>query len=356
MEKPTESIKLINMFLHPVFIVKDGIVVDINNAAKRCHLAVNTEVSALISQSLEEYNAFSGGYLSVDISIDGVAQLATVMRSDTGDVFHLYQPNMSAELRTMALISQQLRKPLTGILSASDVLRPSLADGNEETKEQLSQINRNIYQLLRKVSNLSSIDRLATYQSSNQQICYVPGIFDDTIEKSVDFISRSNRTLQYTGLNEDIHCLADPELIERAIYNLVSNAIKFSAADSVVTARLTRNGNKLRFSIVNRMEKDADLTNLYARFMRQPGSDDDRYGIGLGIPLVQHIASIHNGTLLMDQPEDGVIRFTLTLPIRQNTENVVRSPIFTFDYLGGHDHTLVELSEILSADLYAEYL
>lgn len=356
MEKTTESIKLINMFLHPVFLVRDGAVAEVNDAAKALQIKVDTKVSALIPQALEDYEAFAGGYLSLTVSIGGVEQLATVMRAEDADVFHLLSSNMSAEFRTMALISRQIKKPLTGILAASDSLRPSVVEDTPETKAQIAQINRNLYQLLRKVSNMSAVERIATHHSSNQQICHITALFDSIMEKATEFVSRSKRTLNFTNLSENIQALGDEELIERAIYNLISNAVKFSPVDSVVFAKLTRSGKRLRFTVENKTEAGCDLTNLHARFMREPGYEDDRHGIGLGIPLVQHIASIHNGSLLMDQPEEGVVRFNLTIPIRQNTENIVRSPIMPFDYLGGHDHALVELSEILSADLYVEYL
>ena len=148
MEKTTESIKLINMFLHPVFLVRDGAVAEVNDAAKALQIKVDTKVSALIPQALEDYEAFAGGYLSLTVSIGGVEQLATVMRAEDADVFHLLSSNMSAEFRTMALISRQIKKPLTGILAASDSLRPSVVEDTPETKAQIAQINRNLYQSL----------------------------------------------------------------------------------------------------------------------------------------------------------------------------------------------------------------
>ena len=110
MEKPYESVKIINMFLHPVFIVKDGMIVDMNNAAKAMEIQANTPISDIIPDALDEYTNYEGGYLSLNVIVNACKQLATVVRSEIGDIFHLRTADTAAEFRTMALISQQIRK------------------------------------------------------------------------------------------------------------------------------------------------------------------------------------------------------------------------------------------------------
>lgn len=354
MEKPNESLTILNMFTHPVFLVADGIIAVANEAAAAKGLTAGIAVCDILEDTLQEYEAFNSGYLSLTVNKDDVRCLATVIPSKNGHVFHLRTSAMAAEFRTMALISQQLRGPLSGVMTAAETLLPLAVDtGDPNNISQATQMNRNLHQLLREVSNLSAVQQI-TDSRCYSQIHNITALIDEIMEKAKVYTQQSNRVLEFTGLHEDIQGLVDSDLMERALYNLISNAVKFSPEKSIVSAELVRLGNKIRFSISNTISPDFDRTNLFARFMREPGIEDGRYGIGLGLPLIQHVAASHGGSLLMDLPEEGTVRFTITLPIRQKTEGVLRTPVITFDYLGGYDHALVELSDILSNELYSQ--
>lgn len=354
MEKPNESVKILNMFLHPVFTVKDGIITDCNTTAAAKQIKIGTPISDLIPDSIAEYEGFTCGYLSLSIVLDDIKHLSTVIRSDDVDVFHLISADLSAEFRTMSLIAQQIRKPLSNILSATDALLPTITE--HDGQDQANQISKNLYQILRLATNLSTAERFSVQQSNSMEMQSIPELIKETMEKAIALVDDKGKRLQFSGLPEDIEGIADADLLERAIYNLVSNALKFSPVSSEVHSKLIRNGNKLRFIIQNDIDENTDLSNLYARFMREPGIEDGRHGVGLGIPLVQYVASVHNGSLLMDQPDQQKVRFTLTIPIRQDAVRILRSPFGFFDYLGGHDHALVELSDVLPNAHYTEYL
>ena len=66
----------------------------------------------------------------------------------------------------------------------------------------------------------------------------------------------------------------------------------------------------------------------------------------------QSAAQQHAGTVLVDQPTESGTRVTLTLRIRPGSSDYVRSPILKVDYAGERDHGLLELSDVLPADLY----
>ena len=349
MERPNESVKILNMFLHPVFSVKDSIIVDTNRAAEDLDIQIGTNVTKFIKENAEEYASYCGGFLSLTINVSGVSQLATILRSEDRDIFHLLTTDLSAEFRTMSLVSQQFRKPLSEIMAAVEARFPQPEDHDDP---QVAQINRSLYRLLREVSNLSSAQRITAQQAPHLQMHSISAIIRESLESAQGLVAKSGHILNFEIPDRDVESIADSELIERAIFNLISNAVKFAAENTAVSAKLICVGKSLRFMIQNQVDEGTDLSNLYARFMREPGIEDGRHGIGLGIPLVQYIASVHGGTLLMDQPAENTVRFTMTLPIRQNSDRVLRAPAITFDYLGGHNHALVELSDILSAELY----
>ncbi|MDY4507211.1 MAG: ATP-binding protein, partial [Candidatus Faecousia sp.] len=94
------------------------------------------------------------------------------------------------------------------------------------------------------------------------------------------------------------------------------------------------------------------LGSVYNRYLRQPCIEEGRNGLGLGMVLVRSAAASHGGAVLIDQPEGGGARVTMTIAIRQSTSGTLRSPILRVDYAGEQDHALVELSDCLPPSLY----
>jgi K+-sensing histidine kinase KdpD len=94
------------------------------------------------------------------------------------------------------------------------------------------------------------------------------------------------------------------------------------------------------------------MNNIFQRYQRQPGIEDSRYGLGLGLVLVRCAARVHGGTVLVDQPDQAGTRVTISFPIRQRTTPMVRASVPRVDYAGGWDHSLLELSDVMPAKLY----
>ena len=131
-------------------------------------------------------------------------------------------------------------------------------------------------------------------------------------------------------------------------------AIKFAAKGANVNAVLVRKGHMLYLTVEDSGTGIAQNIrgNVYARYLRQPGIEDGRYGIGLGMVLIRAAASAHGGTVLIETPQDQGTRITMTMEINQATDSVVRAPLYRIDYAGEKNHQLIELSETLPLSAY----
>ncbi len=356
MDKPNASISMVNMFQYPVFQVQNGIIVEANQYALAYQLTVGRKIADYLQDHEQDYSEFSGGCLSLDLSISGKNFPVTVMRSGDSDVFHMQADYSREQHRAMALVAQQLRQPLSNALTAADALFPdALIQTDPTKKEQAAQINRGLFQLLRQVGNLSAFGSIGENAVPIMQTRDVVALIDELLAGCVPLAEQAGRKLSCSVIREKISSLVSEQVLERGIYNLIANAIKFSPKGSEITVKLTRNGKRLQLSVQNTDNGlGQDQGNLFLRFLRSPGIEDGRHGLGIGIPLIQHAASVHRGTLLMDQPEESQIRFTLTFPIRQSAYQTLRSPVMYIDYLGGRDHALVELSDVLPASLFED--
>lgn len=356
MKKPNESMAMLDMFAHPVFLVKDGIITQCNRLAEKCDVAAGSSVLPLIPQNENAYQAYNGGLLSLGVRIAEIDYIATVFRTEAGDVFHLESMTDSPELRAMALAAQHLRGPLSEIMTAADQLFTSSSiHATEEYRQKAGIISKGLYRMLRQVGNMSAASSYRQGRHYGKEMKNITTVINEVMEKAQSLCNSPVTRLAYTPLREDIYCPVDSEMLERAIYNLISNAVKFSPNGSRVTTKLSSGQNRLLFSVQCQVA-DPELTqgNLFTRYIRDASLENSRQGLGLGIPLVQYAAIAHGGTLLMDQPKEGTVRFTLTLSTLSEKAPVLSSPFPDFDYMGGWDHGLVELSDILLSSAFED--
>ena len=252
----------------------------------------------------------------------------------------------------MALAARELREPLTNVMVTASRLFPmSAQEENPELQEQAARLNRGLYQMLRILGNMSDAGQNPVFR---QETWDIRTVMAEVFEKASALVQHTGITLSYTGPQEDILCLADREQLERAVLNILSNAVKFTPSGGIIQANLTRKGNLLSLQIQDSGNgiPDGVLPSLFRRYLRQPGIEDSRFGIGLGMVLIRNAAAAHGGTVLIDQPHGFGTRVTLTLALRQDTTNHLRSPMIRVDYAGERDHCLLELSDSLPAFLY----
>ena len=347
MDEKKEIYDLLDMMVQPVFCVKENTILRANTAAKKMTLAEGMDIRPLLATGGEEYAALEEGCLYLTLSVAGLPVGASVRRVKDLDVFELEEDN--DVFRAMALAGTQLRKPLNTALFHTMNLLETAKDPEE--LHQLSSLNRSLYQIMRVLGNMTDSGQALPAQMETMD---APGVIREIFEKAVLLSRQSGRRLVYRDQGESIYCLMDRDRLERALLNILSNALKFTPKDGLVEASLTRRGRTLVLTVQDSGSGIAQdvMGSLFRRHLRQPGIEDSRFGLGLGLHLIQAAAADHGGTLLICPGEGGGTRLVMTMAIRQNTAGILHSPIFPLDYSGGFDHSLVELSDALAPELY----
>jgi len=345
---------MLNLMVYPAFCVKDGMIVCVNQAAQRQIPDIGTPVSQILTTGALEYSEFTQGCLYLTVNIGGLPWGASVTRMGDFDIFVLEQESEQAELQAMALAAQELRQPLHNIMAIADRLFPYSVTDDVTTQDQVSKINKGLYQLLRIVSNMSDAYRYCQEAPGKEETIDLCDYLGELFQASAEVVAHADITLSYTGPNEQILSLANPERLERAVSNILSNALKFARKGGRIDAKLTRRGNMIYLTVQDNGDGiPADLRgSIFSRYQRMPGIEDSRHGIGLGMVLIRRTAAQHGGTVLLEYPEDCGTRITMTLAIRKNTETIVSSPTFRLDYAGGRDRRLLEYADSLPAKLY----
>ena len=353
MEHKNDAAKMLDLMGRPAFCVTENKIIRVNAGAAGLGFSAGDALSDLISTGGSEYAAFEGSCLYLTLSVNGERLGASVTRMDEFDVFCLEELADSRELQAMALAARELREPLSSVMITAQRLFPlsALAD-DPATQEQVARLNRGLYQMLRVVGNMSDAGHYAV-SPARQETVNLSAELEDIFRKAAELVAHTQVELVYEGHPAPIYCLADLESLERAALNMVSNAIKFTRPGGTIRASLTRRGNRMYLSVQDNGSGIASGLegDVFTRFQRQCCLEDGRFGIGLGLVLVRSAATAHGGAVLIDRPEDGGTRITMTLAIRQS-ESAVRSSMLRVDYTGERDHSLIELAEFLPDALY----
>lgn len=345
MEKNKELRDWLNLLIRPGFYVEEGRITQVNAAAQGLLLEPGMDIAPLITSGLESYQNFQTGCLYVQLTLSGMAFHGCVTKDQAADVFILDADAGDTALQALSLAARELRAPLSAVMHGVQAMR-------EETNPQAAALNRGLYQLLRLVGNMSDAGRGPG--NARMETADLTAFFDELFEKTAVFAQSAGIRLEYQGLSKPVLCLADRELLERAVLNLLSNAFKFTPKGGTVRVTLFAGGTSLRLSVWDSGPGIAQEIqgNLFSRYLRQPGIEDSRFGLGLGMVLVRSAAAAHGGAVLIDQPEGWGTRVTLTIALRREKAEMLRSPTMRIDYAGERDHALTELSDCLPVSLY----
>ena len=345
MERNKELRDWLNLLTRPGFYVEEGRITQVNAAAQGLLLEPGMDIAPLITSGLESYQNFQTGCLYVQLTLSGMAFHGCVTKDQAADVFILESDTGDTALQALSLAARELRSPLSAVMHGVQAMR-------EENNPQAAALNRGLYQLLRLVGNMSDAGR--SPGNARMETADLTAFFDELFEKTAVFAQAAGIRLEYQGLPKPLLCLADRDLLERAVLNLLSNAFKFTPKGGTVRVTLFTGGTSLRLSVWDSGPGIAQEIqgNLFSRYLRQPGIEDSRFGLGLGMVLVRSAAAAHGGAVLIDQPEGWGTRVTLTIALRRETAGVLRSPTMRIDYAGERDHALTELSDCLPVSLY----
>lgn len=346
MDLQTDALGILDLVTVPGFCVKNNQIIKCNTAAQGLFLTEGTDIRELLLTGSEEYNAFRGGCLYLSLSCQGNTWGASVTRTQEADIFLLEQNPFQPELQALALAARELRSPL----STTMLITNQLLQQNPGEREAHARLNRGLHQLLRIIDNMS--DAEYWYASSCQETRNITSLMGEILEKASQMAETTGIRLEYTLPEERIFTVCSAEQLERAVLNMLSNAIKFTPKDGIITVSLVRQGNTLRISMRDSGSGIADeiLRTVFTRYLRRPVIEDGRHGIGLGMVLIRNTAASHGGTVLIDRPEEGGTRVTLTLAIRSNAGSL-GTPV-TRPLAGGYDPALIYLADVLPPELY----
>jgi signal transduction histidine kinase len=222
----------------------------------------------------------------------------------------------------MALVTHELKTPLTAIQGLSEVLSHYEVD-TLKRREMHSTINEEAKRLARMIDEYLDLTRL---ESGVRQLRLLPLRVEQLLERALlllDPVAETRGIKIIRNLAPALPpLLGDADLIARAVTNLVDNAIKFSQPNSTIKVNARADGSGVLIEVIDQGCGIAPqfLGQIFEKFYRVPrAANVDIPGTGLGLALVREVAELHDGLVTVEsQPGTGsVFSLYLGLMIRK---------------------------------------
>jgi len=227
----------------------------------------------------------------------------------------------------LANISHELRTPLALILGPTEKWLSS-GDLNEEQRRDLDVVMRNARSLLKTVNDLLDVSKLEAGKLS-------PGYARVDLPQIVrltctlfEGIARERGVDYSVSVPDGLVAEVDPEMIQRVLINLLSNAFKFGAdggriscvleaANSHAVLQVQDNGPGIPIGMRER---------VFERFIQVEDDVTRKHGgTGLGLAIVKEFVELHHGSIRETTPAGGGALFVVTLPLRAPIDAPVKA-------------------------------
>ncbi|HEX9161860.1 MAG TPA: ATP-binding protein, partial [Thermoanaerobaculia bacterium] len=228
----------------------------------------------------------------------------------------------------LATLSHELRTPLTAILGWSRMLKLGNLD-QETVRTAIDTIERSATSQAAIIDDLLDLSRVVTGKLTlNNDLVDLAGVVENTVntlQLAADSkkIAIDVRGLTYPGSSRLI-VLGDATRLQQILWNLVSNAIKFSDAGGKVTIAIERSGGDVRVFVrdTGRGISPEFLPHVFEPFRQADGATTRSYtGLGLGLAIVKYLAEAHGGSVHAASEGDGKgATFTVTLPVAKRRD------------------------------------
>ena len=214
-------------------------------------------------------------------------------------------------------VSHEVRSPLARLQVAAETLELDSKD-----KKALNQIKDEVTiidQLVQDLLHLSHFDR----PSVSHKIERFPlsDLVNECIKRTVIVAKKKNLSLKINPESQkDIHITAIKLLIERALDNVINNAIRYSPQNGQITISFEKNSKYCLLKIHDEGEgvNDKDLEKIFEPFFRLDSSRNRQTGgFGLGLSLVKRILDLHKGSVAAFNHLDGFM-IEMKIPLNED--------------------------------------
>ena len=243
------------------------------------------------------------GSLTERVEVDSQDELGR-LATRFNDMLAALERSVGAQRRLVADASHELRTPLTAVRTNIDLLREGKLPP-EEAHHALAESSVELDALTRLVSDLVELAR-----GEERKLRLEDVQLDDLVAATVERAQARAPQVTFVTALSPTHVNADPVLLERAISNLLDNAVKYSPDGAPIEVSVR--GGEVVVADHGPGIAEEDLPRVFDRFYRA-ATARSKPGAGLGLAIVREAAEAHGGRATAESSAAGA-RFRLVLP------------------------------------------
>lgn len=210
-------------------------------------------------------------------------------------------------------VSHDLRSPLMAILtSASALNRPDFSLADDDRRELLQTVLDEAHRLDRLVGNLLDLSRLQAGAAEPQSELVA---VDDLLVEALESLGVDGGRVDVSVPGEPPTVRVDGQQVQRALANLLENALKYSSSADRVQLRVASTSSEVLLRVIDHGPgvPAVDVERIFAPFQR--GSVPAGRGAGLGLAIAQGFAEANSGRVWVESHEGQGATFVLALPL-----------------------------------------
>jgi signal transduction histidine kinase len=213
-------------------------------------------------------------------------------------------------------VTHEMRTPLTAIQGSSELMgRYSLTE--EKRKQIAGMIHSESKRLATMIQTFLDVERLTEGQMNlKHEVFAVRELIRACMDRARPVAERKSIRLHEQAIAEAA-VNGDRELMEYALYNLLTNAVKYSPAERDVSVAAGLERGLLRISVQDQgIGMDAkDLKNIFRKFYRTKKAEaSGEIGTGIGLSIVEQIVAHHGGRMEVESTPGRGSTFTMVIP------------------------------------------
>lgn len=222
---------------------------------------------------------------------------------------------IDGQTRLLHDVSHELRSPLARLQAAIGLAHQQ----PDKVRATMERIERESMRMDKLVGELLTLSRLeaGAITTSREEISLAE-LLDEIVGDAEFEAATHGRAVVQHG-EADGHIIGQPDLLARAIENVVRNAIKHSPVGGTVDVEMARDdsGRHLRIRVLDRGPgvQSADLQAIFQPFYRSSSTPKDVEGHGLGLAIAQQVVQQHGGSIAAVNREDGGLCVEIALPL-----------------------------------------
>ncbi|WP_423149464.1 ATP-binding protein [Rubrolithibacter danxiaensis] len=236
----------------------------------------------------------------------------------TGIIIDITESKLS-ELRKndfIAMVSHELKTPLTSVKSYLQIaLRRILKSADNVSLNALKRAEKQADKMARLIQGFLDINSL---EAGKTKLNHQNFSLEELFKEVISYASILSPEHQFdVHICENCSIFADKDKISQVLFNLLTNAIKYSPAGSTIRINTERDNGILKISVIDRGIgiSEKDVPNLFQRFYRV---DSERVkmasGFGIGLYISQEIIKLHNGCMGVQSKEGLGSTFWFQIP------------------------------------------